>query len=109
MSLRALRPARGPFDLVLLDPPYAFGAKPVDELLQNLAQQGLLTPGAYALFEHAAADAGAHPAGFVTVREKRYGITSVDLLRWVGEGEDDDIATDADDSDGTTFQEDAHE
>ena len=25
------------------------------------------------------------------------------------EGEDDDIATDADDSDGTTFQEDAHE
>ena len=27
----------GPFDLVLLDPPYAFGAKPVDELLQNLA------------------------------------------------------------------------
>lgn len=34
----------GPFDLVLLDPPYAFGAKPVDELLQNLAQQGLLTP-----------------------------------------------------------------
>lgn len=99
----------GPLDLVLLDPPYAFGAKPVDELLQNLAQQGLLTPGAYALFEHAAADAGAHPAGFVTVREKRYGITSVDLLRWVGEGEDDDIATDADDSDGTTFQEDAHE
>lgn len=43
------------------------------------------------------------------MREKRYGITSVDLLRWVGEGEDDDIATDADDSDGTTFQEDAHE
>ena len=34
----------GPFDLVLLDPPYAFGAEPVEELLQNLAQQGLLTP-----------------------------------------------------------------
>ena len=49
----------GPFDLVLLDPPYAFGAEPVEELLQNLAQQGLLAPGAYALFEHAAADAGA--------------------------------------------------
>lgn len=99
----------GPFDLVLLDPPYAFGAKPVEELLQNLAQQGLLIPGAYALFEHAAADAGAHPAGFVTVREKRYGITSVDLLRWVGEGEDDDTATDADNNDAATFQEDAHE
>ena len=32
----------GPFDLVLLDPPYAFGAEPVEILLQNLAQQGLL-------------------------------------------------------------------
>ena len=77
----------GPFDL---------------ELLQNLSQQGLLVQGAYALFEHAAADVGAHPAGFETVREKRYGITSVDLLRWVGNGEDDD-----NDSDAPT--EDAHE
>ena len=66
-------------------------------LLQNLAQQGLLAPGAYALFEHAAADAGAHPAGFEIVREKRYGITSVDLLRWVGDddGEEDCTGTDA--------------
>ena len=92
----------GPFDLVLLDPPYAFGAEPVEELLQNLAQQGLLAQGAYALFEHAAADTGAHPAGFETMREKRYGITSVDLLRWVGNGEDD-----GNDSDAPT--EDAHE
>lgn len=101
----------GPFDLVLLDPPYAFGAEPVEEMLQNLAQQGLLAPGAYALFEHASADAGAHPAGFETVREKRYGITSVDLLRWVGDddGEDDSAVTDADNNDATTFQEDAHE
>ena len=101
----------GPFDLVLLDPPYAFGAEPVEEMLQNLAQQGLLAPGAYALFEHASADAGAHPAGFETVCEKRYGITSVDLLRWVGDddGEDDSAVTDADNNDATTFQEDAHE
>ncbi len=40
----------GPFDLILLDPPYAFGAEPVEELLQNLSQQGLLAPGAFALF-----------------------------------------------------------
>lgn len=101
----------GPFDLVLLDPPYAFGAEPVEELLQNLAQQGLLAPGAYALFEHAAADAGAHPAGFEIAREKRYGITSVDLLRWVGDddGEEDCAGTDAHNNDATTFQEDAHE
>ena len=62
----------------------------------------MLAQGAYALFEHAAADTGAHPAGFETMREKRYGITSVDLLRWVGNGEDD-----GNDSDAPT--EDAHE
>ena len=101
----------GPFDLVLLDPPYAFGAEPVEELLQNLAQQGLLAAGAYALFEHAAADAGAHPAGFETVREKRYGITSVDLLRWVddNDGEGDSAGANAENNDATTFQEDAYE
>ena len=101
----------GPFDLVLLDPPYAFGAEPVEERLPNLAQQGLLASGAYALFEHAAADAGAHPAGFEIVREKHYGITSVDLLRWVGDddGEGDNAGTDANNNDATTFQEDAHE
>ena len=100
-----------PFDLVLLDPPYAFGAEPVEELLQNLSQQGLLAPGAFALFEHAAADSGAHPVGFETVREKRYGITSVDLLRWVGDddGEGDSAGADADNNDATTFQEDAYE
>ena len=83
------------------------GAEPVQELLQNLAQQGLLAPGAYALFEHAAADAGAHPADFETVREKRYGITSVDLLRWVGDSKDD--SADANDNDEAVSPEDAHE
>ncbi|MBS5395697.1 MAG: 16S rRNA (guanine(966)-N(2))-methyltransferase RsmD [Collinsella sp.] len=97
----------GPFDLVLLDPPYAFGAEPVEELLQNLAQQGLLAQGAYALFEHAAADTGAHPTGFETVREKRYGITAVDLLRWSATNE----AGNAGDSDhdDDALLEDAHE
>ena len=97
----------GPFDLVLLDPPYAFGAEPVEELLQNLSQQGLLTPGAFALFEHATADAGAHPAGFETVREKRYGITSVDLLRWAAEDENDHADENENDEDAPS--EDTHE
>lgn len=72
----------GPFDVVLLDPPYAFGAEPVERLLENLAAHGQLGPHAIALFEHAFQDAGARPAGFVVEREKRYGITAVDLLRW---------------------------
>ena len=63
------------------------------------------------MFEHAAADAGAHPADFETVREKRYGITSVDLLRWAGDddGEGDSAGADAENNDATTFQEDVHE
>ena len=71
----------GPFDLVLLDPPYADGAVPVEALLSGLRAHGLLVAGAVALHEHAAADAGARPEGFEVVREKRYGITAVDVLR----------------------------
>ena len=42
----------GPFDLVLLDPPYRFGAEPVEQLLENLAAHDLLAPCALARFEH---------------------------------------------------------
>lgn len=72
-----------PFDLVLLDPPYALGSAPVAALLEALAARGMLAPGALALHEHAAADPGARPTGFTVLREKRYGITAVDLLRAV--------------------------
>ncbi len=76
------RIAGGPFDLVLLDPPYALGAKPVEALLERLAAQGALAPGALALHEHAAHAPGARPAGFEVLREKRYGATTaIDLLR----------------------------
>ena len=85
----------GPFDLVLLDPPYRFGAEPVEQLLENLAVNNLLAPGALALFEHSSEAPGAHPAGFEILREKRYGITSVDLLRWSGSDADAPAADDS--------------
>ena len=107
LARRYRRCAGERFDLVLLDPPYAFGAEPVEELLQNLSQQGLLAPGTFVLFEHAASDTGAHPAGFETVREKRYGITSVDLLRWVAEDENDHAGENENDEDAPS--EDTHE
>ena len=74
------RVSGGPFDIVLLDPPYAYGAEPVKRLLQDLAGRGMLSAGALALCEHAAADAGPRPEGFRVLREKRYGITACDLL-----------------------------
>lgn len=75
------RVAGGPFDLVLIDAPYALGAAPAEQLLEALDAAGLIAEGAVALVEHAAADAAPAPAGFVAEREKRYGITGVTLLR----------------------------
>lgn len=72
----------GPFDVVLLDPPYAFGPDPVEELLVHLSTYGMLSDGALVIFEHAAADCGVNPPQFSTIRQKRYGIIAVDLLRY---------------------------
>lgn len=77
----------GPFDLVLIDAPYALGAEPAERLLGALAGNGLLADGACAVVEHAAGDAGARPSGFEVEREKRYGTISVDLLRYQGADE----------------------
>ncbi len=80
------RIAGGPFDLVLVDAPYAYGAEPAERLARACAAQGLLAPGALLLCEHAAGDAAPAPAGFDVVREKRYGSTCVDLLRLASPG-----------------------
>ncbi len=81
-SAKRGRVVGAPFDLVMIDAPYAMGAAPAEELLSSLASAGLLAPRALALIEHAASDAGARPEGFSVEREKRYGITAVDLLRY---------------------------
>ncbi len=82
LSAKRARVVGGPFDLVMIDAPYALGAAPAEELLSALAKAGLLAPRAVALVEHAAADTGARPEGFAVEREKRYGSTAVDLLRF---------------------------
>ena len=74
----------GPFDLVVIDAPYALGADPAVRLLDALADAGMLAPRAVALCEHAASDEGPRPGRFGVEREKRYGITAVDLLRFQG-------------------------
>lgn len=78
-----------PFDLVLLDPPYALDAGIVGGLLEHLSASGCLAPACLALYEHAAAAPDADPAGFSTVRSKRYGITAVQLLRLEEANNDD--------------------
>ena len=70
----------GPFDLVILDPPYALEASAVTGLVEGLDRAGLLAGAAVVLYEHAAARPGIAPAGFAGVRERRYGIAAVQLL-----------------------------
>lgn len=72
--------AGAPFDIVLLDPPYATEAARVAELVEALDAAGLLTEGAHVLYERSSSRPAMEPAGFYDAKQKRYGQTAVDLL-----------------------------
>jgi 16S rRNA (guanine966-N2)-methyltransferase len=71
--------SRGPFDLVLSDPPYADVERAV-EALQALCRAGLLAPGGVLLLEHAAKVTPRLPDEFIELSSYRYGDTAVVLL-----------------------------
>lgn len=73
----------GPYDLVLLDPPYATPAQAVGELLAQAASAGELAEGCLIVYERAS-DGPELPesTGFELIRQKRYGKTAVDILRY---------------------------
>lgn len=73
----------GPYDLVLLDPPYATPAQAVGELLAQAASAGELAEGCLIVYERAS-DGPELPEsfGFELIRQKRYGKTAVDILRY---------------------------
>lgn len=71
-----------PFDVVVLDPPYATEASRVSALVDALADASLLGDAGLVVYERACdrpALALAHAAE--TLRQKRYGTTCVDLVR----------------------------
>ena len=72
---RAVRP-------VLIDPPYAWGTRPAIELAASLTERRLLAPGAIILFERTAATPALVLEGFEGLKEKRYGQTCIDVLRY---------------------------
>jgi len=80
--LRALPtlPALGPFDLVLLDPPYAALAE-ASRVLEAFAEETsrLVAPGARVVLEHASRDAPPEPAGLVRDETRIYGDTAISL------------------------------
>ena len=77
---------RPPFDLVFLDPPYAFAPADVLDLVASLRSAGALSDDAIIVYEHApAADGEVDDAGkardLSIARRKKYGDTVVDVLR----------------------------
>lgn len=76
----------GPYDLVLLDPPYAYTASDVAAFVQALDAAGALAPDAVVHYEHAKKDASAVKTAFEQIQwetavTKRYGDIAFDLFR----------------------------
>jgi len=77
---------RPPFDLVFLDPPYAFEAKDVVRMVSELKKAGAIAPDAIIAYEHAHTTrietAGAiESAGHECIVTKKYGKTSITIWR----------------------------
>lgn len=82
---------RPPFDIVFLDPPYAYDPAEVLELVARLDGAGALAAGALVVYEHAApssdsVDEAAAKSGLALASRKKYGDTIVDILRREGNG-----------------------
>lgn len=77
---RALRALEGPFDVVLLDPPYAdVRDRGFAEILQLSAR--LLSSEGVLVLEHASADEPPPPVDLLVDRRRKYGDTTVSLFR----------------------------
>ena len=73
--------AGGPFALLLLDPPYRISSAQVTGLVEALEGEGSLTTDAVVVYEHATASEPVTPHAFVVQRTRRYGSTSVTIMR----------------------------
>lgn len=78
--------SRPPFDLVFLDPPYAFEASAVLDLVALLRSRSALADDAIIVYEHAgdandAVDEAAAARDLLLAQRKKYGDTVVDVLR----------------------------
>ena len=84
--------ATQPFDLVLLDPPYAYSGGDILDFVANLATRGQLNSDAVIVYEHdsnASIDALVGqidtPPSFGTLeilKSKRHGVTQIDIMRF---------------------------
>ena len=77
------------FDLVLLDPPYAYDAQQVVSLVSGLKRSGSLADDSIIVYEHAHAVlqevvAAVEAAGFQVVASRKYGKTGITVWRSSG-------------------------
>ena len=73
-----------PFDIVFLDPPYAYEASRVTGLVEALAEQGMLAKDAIVVYERASSAPGLALAGAELSKSKKHGTTCVDLWTYGG-------------------------
>ncbi len=83
---RPPRFSRPAFDLVFLDPPYAYSAADVLGMIKAARDAGVVSADAIIVYEHATADDDAcslvaAQAGFCLAQRKKYGDTTVDVYR----------------------------
>ncbi len=83
---RPPRFSRPPFDLIFLDPPYAYAADQVLGMVAEARDAGIVSSEAIVVYEHALADndacaLAAAQLGFCLAQRKKYGDTTVDVLR----------------------------
>ena len=77
-----------PFDVVFLDPPYAYRVDDVLDLVRSLAQANALSEDAVIVYEHAQADRAEVDAAIDAASDfqvevtKKYGITAVTMMRF---------------------------
>jgi 16S rRNA (guanine966-N2)-methyltransferase len=80
-------PAEAPFDLVLLDPPYAVADAAVVTILTALADGGWLAADAVVVLERSSRDADfPWPAGYEGTRTKDYGEARMNFAVWYVRG-----------------------
>jgi 16S rRNA (guanine966-N2)-methyltransferase len=73
----------GPFDVVLLDPPYAVGDADVTKILSGLATGGWLADEASVVLERSSRDADfAWPGGYEPTRSRSYGEARLHYAVW---------------------------
>lgn len=70
-----------PFSIVFLDPPYAMGADVVSRLVGDLRESSRLAEGCLVVYERASDHPQIAIPSMRTLRSKKHGTTSIDLLR----------------------------